>query len=89
MPVAALTTALLLWFAPGDGADLPAAMSAEYRRLDRAGLPPELVADQPETIERRWTRAYLGFQARVLDLSAMGIRLAGRYHEVPTVSLSP
>ncbi len=77
LAAAAVAAALLLWLAPGDGADLPAAMSAEYARLDRDGLPPELVADLPETIERRWARANLGFPARVLDLSAMGIRLAG------------
>ncbi len=48
-----------------------------YAELPETELPAALAASEASAVESRWRRSPLGFPARVLDLSAMGIELAG------------
>ena len=58
-------------------ADLLGAVAASYAELDRGQLPAAFATTDPATVEKRWQQASLAFPARVLDLGAMGIHLAG------------
>jgi len=48
-----------------------------HRELVAAGVPAHARTDDPQEIEARWRRGGIAFPARVLDLRAMGIALAG------------
>jgi len=79
---AALALAVIgLWLLAGprpDAGDAVEAAFEQYASLaESAALPSELAVVDAGELERRWRRADLDFPARVLDLSAMGIALAG------------
>ena len=65
------------WLGPPPAADLVADADAAYATLHRGGLPADLATTDAAAVEQRWLRAGLGFPARVLDLGAMDIHLAG------------
>lgn len=48
-----------------------------YRDLVASGMPAQASTSDPSEVEARWRRAGIDFSARVLDLGAMGIELAG------------
>lgn len=48
-----------------------------HRQLVAAGVPANARTDDPQEIEARWRRGGIVFPARVLDLGAMGVALAG------------
>lgn len=57
-------------------ADPVQAAAAAHAEL-AATLPADLAAENAATVEERWRASGIGFPARVLDLDAMGIELAG------------
>ncbi len=82
LPLAAALAAMTLAFfllrgspAPPPG-DLVAAAAASHASLAPA-LPAALAAADAATIEARWRSRGIDFPARVLDLGAMGLTLAG------------
>lgn len=83
LPLAAVLAAgaLLLWYlrpAPPAAvpADLVAAAAAAHPAAGVA-LPASLASDAAATVEGRWRAGSIDFPARVLDLGAMGVTLAG------------
>jgi anti-sigma factor RsiW len=79
---AALALAVIgLWLLagprPGAGDPVEAAFEEYSSLAESAALPSELAVADAGELERRWRRADFDFPARVLDLSAMGIALAG------------
>jgi anti-sigma factor RsiW len=48
-----------------------------YRELVATGVPADARTDDPQVIEARWRQGGITFPARVLDLEAMGIAVAG------------
>lgn len=81
LPLAAgLALALLAgwWLTRGQSAGGPVdAAFEQLAELEPSALPAELRAPDAFSLESRWDRAGLGFPVRVIDLSAMGIELAG------------
>jgi anti-sigma factor RsiW len=68
------------WLAgrPSEAANPVEAAFEQYASLaDLPALPAGLAVARAAELERRWLRADFDFPARVLDLSAMGIALAG------------
>jgi len=79
---AALALAVLgLWQLAGPparaGGPVEAAFEQYASLAESAPLPAGLAVADAGELERRWRRAELDFPVRVLDLSAMGIALAG------------
>jgi len=82
LPVAAGLAAatLLFWFlrgAPEPRTFDPVAAAAEAHAGLAASLPAGLAAGESAVVEARWRDGGVDFPARVLDLGAMGIALAG------------
>jgi anti-sigma factor RsiW len=73
----AVAAAVLLLRGPAGPADPVAAAFDQYATLTGTAAPPELRAATAAEVEDRWRRANLGFPARVLDLTAMGIAVVG------------
>jgi anti-sigma factor RsiW len=74
---AAALVVVALWLGSRSGGDLAGDLEAAYAELERGGVPAALETHDAGEVERRWQRAGLGFPARVFDLEAMGIHLAG------------
>lgn len=74
---AAAIGAVALWLGSPPAGSLPDAIETAYADLERGGLPAGFQTADPGEVERRWQGAELGFPARVFDLEAMGIQLAG------------
>jgi len=62
---------------PPRSADLVDDFDAAYAELERGRLPAAFETADAGEVENRWQRAGLDFRARVFDLEAMGIHLAG------------
>lgn len=73
----AAAAALLILRAPHGGGDPVAAAFEHYATLEGPEPPAALRVASAADLERRWRQGRLGFEARVLDLSAMGIFLVG------------
>lgn len=70
------------WFGVRDargraGHEVLADAFAAYHDLVASGVPAHARVGGPVEVETRWRRAGIDFSARVLDLGAMGIELAG------------
>ena len=77
LAAAAVAAAFIVWWQGRSETDLVDELATQYATLERGALPEALAAEAPEPILRRWAAAKLGFPVRVLDLSAMGVRLVG------------
>lgn len=73
----AVAAAVLLLRGPAEATDPVAAAFGQYAALTGPAPPAGLRAETAAEVEDRWRRAGLGFPARVLDMSMMGIGVVG------------